>query len=184
MAHTKFPAEVLTPEGEVFSGEIEMLSTFTEVGSIGILANHQPLLGDAARGGRAAAVPLRGRHRAVHPGRGIPAVRRQSRAGARAGGHPGRSVGSRLDGRYRNATRAGRSHRHQIRVGPHRFLSLPAITAEAAAETSQKTPALRFGASSVELGTRRPAQQALFVFSARCRFSPNQPFGLGLPPIT
>jgi F-type H+-transporting ATPase subunit epsilon len=44
MAHTKFPAEVLTPEGEIFSGEIEMLSTVTTVGSIGILANHQPLL--------------------------------------------------------------------------------------------------------------------------------------------
>jgi F-type H+-transporting ATPase subunit epsilon len=44
MAHTKFPAEVLTPEGEVFSEEIEMLSTFTTVGTIGILANHQPLL--------------------------------------------------------------------------------------------------------------------------------------------
>jgi F-type H+-transporting ATPase subunit epsilon len=44
MSHTKFPAEVLTPEGEVFSGEIEMLSTFTTVGSIGILANHEPLL--------------------------------------------------------------------------------------------------------------------------------------------
>jgi F-type H+-transporting ATPase subunit epsilon len=44
MAHTKFPAEVLTPEGEVFNEEIEMLSTFTTVGSIGIFANHQPLL--------------------------------------------------------------------------------------------------------------------------------------------
>src|SRR6202049_3905488 len=44
MAHTKFPAEVLTPEGEVFSEEVEMLSTFTVVGSIGILANHEPLL--------------------------------------------------------------------------------------------------------------------------------------------
>jgi F-type H+-transporting ATPase subunit epsilon len=44
MAHTKFPAEVLTPEGEVFNEEIEMLSTFTTVGSIGIYANHEPLL--------------------------------------------------------------------------------------------------------------------------------------------
>jgi F-type H+-transporting ATPase subunit epsilon len=44
MAHSKFPVEVLTPEGEVFSEEIEMLSTFTAVGSIGILANHEPLL--------------------------------------------------------------------------------------------------------------------------------------------
>jgi len=44
MAHAKFQAEVLTPEGEVFSEEVEMLSTFTAVGSIGILANHEPLL--------------------------------------------------------------------------------------------------------------------------------------------
>jgi F-type H+-transporting ATPase subunit epsilon len=44
MARTKFSAEVLTPEGPVFSGEIEMLSTVTGSGSIGILANHQPVL--------------------------------------------------------------------------------------------------------------------------------------------
>jgi F-type H+-transporting ATPase subunit epsilon len=44
MAHAKFPVEVLTPEGEVFSGEVEMLSTFTTVGSIGILAGHEPVL--------------------------------------------------------------------------------------------------------------------------------------------
>jgi F-type H+-transporting ATPase subunit epsilon len=44
MARTTFPAEVLTPEGEVFSEEIEMLSTRTSVGSIGILANHEPVL--------------------------------------------------------------------------------------------------------------------------------------------
>ena len=44
MAHSKFPVEVLTPEGEVFSEEIEMLSTRTAVGSIGILARHEPLL--------------------------------------------------------------------------------------------------------------------------------------------
>jgi F-type H+-transporting ATPase subunit epsilon len=44
MAHSKFPVEVLTPEGEVFSDEVEMLSTFTTVGSIGILANHEPML--------------------------------------------------------------------------------------------------------------------------------------------
>jgi F-type H+-transporting ATPase subunit epsilon len=44
MAHTKFKAEVLTPEGPVFSEEIEMLSTVTGTGSIGVLANHQPVL--------------------------------------------------------------------------------------------------------------------------------------------
>ena len=45
MARTKFNAEILTPEGEVFNGEVEMVSTRTETGSIGILANHMPLLG-------------------------------------------------------------------------------------------------------------------------------------------
>ena len=44
MARTPFQVEVLTPEGEVFNDEVEMLSTRTAVGSIGILANHQPLL--------------------------------------------------------------------------------------------------------------------------------------------
>ncbi len=45
MARTPFQVEVLTPEGPVFSGEVEMISTRTEVGSIGILAHHTPLLG-------------------------------------------------------------------------------------------------------------------------------------------
>ena len=45
MAHESFKVEVLTPEGEVFNDEVEMVSTRTAVGSIGILAHHQPLLG-------------------------------------------------------------------------------------------------------------------------------------------
>jgi F-type H+-transporting ATPase subunit epsilon len=36
--------EILTPEGEVFNGEARQVSTRTEVGEIGILANHTPLL--------------------------------------------------------------------------------------------------------------------------------------------
>ena len=40
----KFPVEVLTPEGAVFTGEVEMLSTRTSIGEVGILANHAPLL--------------------------------------------------------------------------------------------------------------------------------------------
>jgi F-type H+-transporting ATPase subunit epsilon len=36
--------EVLTPEGEVFSGEARQVSTRTEAGEIGVLANHTPLL--------------------------------------------------------------------------------------------------------------------------------------------
>jgi F-type H+-transporting ATPase subunit epsilon len=44
VARTPFTVEVLTPEGEIFNDEVEMVSTRTTVGSIGILANHQPLL--------------------------------------------------------------------------------------------------------------------------------------------
>jgi F-type H+-transporting ATPase subunit epsilon len=44
MAHEKFPVEVLTPEGEVFNDEVEMVSTRTSVGSIGLLAHHTPIL--------------------------------------------------------------------------------------------------------------------------------------------
>jgi F-type H+-transporting ATPase subunit epsilon len=45
VAHEKFAVEVLTPEGLVFDEEVEMVSTRTGVGSIGIRARHQPLLG-------------------------------------------------------------------------------------------------------------------------------------------
>src|SRR5947209_17414776 len=44
MAHEKFQVEVLTPEGKVFDDEVEMVSTKTATGSIGILAHHAPLL--------------------------------------------------------------------------------------------------------------------------------------------
>jgi F-type H+-transporting ATPase subunit epsilon len=37
-------ARVLTPEGEIFHGEVVQLSTRTVVGEIGILADHVPLL--------------------------------------------------------------------------------------------------------------------------------------------
>jgi F-type H+-transporting ATPase subunit epsilon len=44
MARTKFPVEILSPEGQLFDGEVEMVSTRTTTGSIGILAHHTPLL--------------------------------------------------------------------------------------------------------------------------------------------
>jgi F-type H+-transporting ATPase subunit epsilon len=44
VARTKFPVEVLTPEGQVFDDEVEMVSTRTGMGSIGVLANHAPLM--------------------------------------------------------------------------------------------------------------------------------------------
>ena len=44
MAHEKFRVEVLTPEGTVFDDEVELVSTKTAAGSIGILAHHEPVL--------------------------------------------------------------------------------------------------------------------------------------------
>ncbi|MGZ5310764.1 MAG: ATP synthase F1 subunit epsilon, partial [Solirubrobacterales bacterium] len=44
MAEHTLHAEVLTPEGKVFEGEVRQLSTRTAVGEIGILANHVPVL--------------------------------------------------------------------------------------------------------------------------------------------
>jgi F-type H+-transporting ATPase subunit epsilon len=44
VARSPFPVEVLTPEGKVFEDEVEMVSTRTTTGSIGVLANHAPLM--------------------------------------------------------------------------------------------------------------------------------------------
>lgn len=44
MARTNFSVEILTPEGEVFNEEVEMVSTKTTAGSIGVLAHHEPVL--------------------------------------------------------------------------------------------------------------------------------------------
>ena len=44
MARSSFEVEVLTPEGQIFSDEVEMVSTRTTTGSIGILAHHAPLM--------------------------------------------------------------------------------------------------------------------------------------------
>jgi len=40
----KIRVEILTPEGQVFDDEVAMVSTRTKTGSLGILANHAPLL--------------------------------------------------------------------------------------------------------------------------------------------
>lgn len=44
MPHAKFQVEILTPEGEAFNDEVEMVSTRTTLGQIGILAHHEPVL--------------------------------------------------------------------------------------------------------------------------------------------
>lgn len=42
--HDKLDAEVLTPEGAVFEGELVQVSTRTTVGEVGILAKHIPMV--------------------------------------------------------------------------------------------------------------------------------------------
>lgn len=42
--HATLQAEVLTPEGEVFKGELVQVSTRTMVGEVGILAEHIPMV--------------------------------------------------------------------------------------------------------------------------------------------
>ena len=44
MARSNFPCEVLTPEGQLFDDEVEMVSTRSATGGLGILANHAPLM--------------------------------------------------------------------------------------------------------------------------------------------
>ena len=40
----KLEAQVLTPEGSVFEGELQMVSTRTATGEVGILADHIPMV--------------------------------------------------------------------------------------------------------------------------------------------
>jgi F-type H+-transporting ATPase subunit epsilon len=42
--HDSFEAQVLTPEGEVFSGELVQVTTRTTAGEVGILARHIPMV--------------------------------------------------------------------------------------------------------------------------------------------
>jgi len=44
VARTPFTAEILTPEGSVFKDDVELVSTMTTIGSIGIMAGHEPVL--------------------------------------------------------------------------------------------------------------------------------------------
>ena len=66
MAHSKFPVEVLTPEGEVFAEEVEMLSTVTDPRLDRDPRPPRAAAGDA-RTHRAAPVPLRDRRSCASP---------------------------------------------------------------------------------------------------------------------
>jgi F-type H+-transporting ATPase subunit epsilon len=44
VAEHKLEAQVLTPEGSVFDGELFMLSTRTAIGEVGVRARHAPMI--------------------------------------------------------------------------------------------------------------------------------------------
>ena len=54
---TTFPVQIMTPEGAAYEGTAEMVSTRTLVGSIGIRANHEPLMAMLATNDPAGRVP-------------------------------------------------------------------------------------------------------------------------------
>ena len=104
------PVEVLTPEGEVFDDEVEMVSTRTDTGSIGVLANHAPLMG-ILEPTELRLYKSESDDRAVRAGRGLPAGGGQPRAGARRGGDragPARQGRHRVTAARRRAGDGGR----------------------------------------------------------------------------
>ena len=122
-----FRVEVLTPEGQVFDDEVEMVSTRTATGSIGILANHAPLMAIleptelALYKSRKTAHANRSNAK-LRAGRGLPAGGRQPRAGAGRGGHPagrGRQWRDRVEAR-RGPARRGRGRGGLRGPGPRR----------------------------------------------------------------
>ena len=76
-------------EGQVFDDEVEMVSTRTGMGSIGVLANHAPLMA-ILEPDRAAPLPLGLGRGALRAGRGLPAGGGQQRAGPGRGGDAAR----------------------------------------------------------------------------------------------
>ena len=112
MARTRRSSvEVLTPEGEVFNDEVEMVSTRTTRG----LDRHPgppPAAARHARPDRAAALQVRERRRALRPGRGLRPGRRRPRAAPRRGGDPGRRA------RHRRApARSSQRAEQELSVG-------------------------------------------------------------------
>ena len=89
MAEHTLHAKVLTPEGEVFEGEVEQLSTRTAVGEIGILANHVPVLARLRPTELRLHMPGR-RGPALGAGRGLAAGVRQPGDGPGRRGDPAR----------------------------------------------------------------------------------------------
>ena len=106
MARTKFPVEILSPEGEVCHDEVEMVSTRTSRGLHRPAGQPRAAAGDA-RPGRAAPLRVRERRAALRPGRGLPPGGRQPRAAARRGGPPARRARRRRPAREAQARRAG-----------------------------------------------------------------------------
>ena len=81
---SSFKVEVLTPEGQVFADEVELVSTRTTTGSIGIKARHAPLMAILEADRACLTSPIR--RGPLRPGRGLPPGGRQPGAGAGRGG--------------------------------------------------------------------------------------------------
>ena len=180
VARTPFPVEVLTPEGQVFAGEVEMLSTRTEVGEIGVLANHTPLLA-MLQPCRPAAPPQRDRGEALRPGRGLPPGARQPRARAgrgllragadrprRAGGAPaqGRGGAGRGEDARRPRQRPRASRRCATSAAPRRSCASPA----AARSSARAVTALRAapGPSTAPIRCRGAVRAPAAAVLRRC----------------
>ena len=89
VARTPFKVEVLTPEGEVFNDEVEMVSTRDQRGLDRHPGQPPAAAGDAGPD-RAAAVQVRVRGHPLRAGRGLPADDRRPRAGPGRRGLQGR----------------------------------------------------------------------------------------------
>ena len=157
MARTPFTVEVLTPEGEVFNDEVEMLSTRTTVGSIGVLANHQPLLTmlDPTEL-RLHQLGVRGA--ALRPGRGLPADVGHARARARRRGVPDRRARRGHGLRPPARGRAARSS------GPRRTPRRPARRRATSAATRRSPSSPRTADASLSTVDERALAERLITY--------------------
>ncbi|GEE02129.1 ATP synthase epsilon chain [Gordonia spumicola] len=65
MSDKTFRLDVVAPDAALYSGEATFVSAQTTVGQIGILANHEPMLGELAAGGAVVLTEASGARKAL-----------------------------------------------------------------------------------------------------------------------